>query len=418
MKPHRVGILFDSHTPYLAFRVNAIQRELVARGWDKFIELHVILSGADEKSYQWDLKNLRNEYTVPLHVLTDTFHGLGLHTFFHPSVPKLCAKLTAFYFKMNPRIMFIGGYDRPEGLFCRLISYFFLSKVGVMHDSRFNDAESYSKRIWLEFIKSFVVARYDFFTMPGHECADYTRFLAGRNTPVYLGAWNVVDNAGIGRSAEDGSRDAEVYERFGLAPGAPYFFLPARFVTKKNLPFVIRSFSHYLQGLPAGPASGMSLVLCGHGPLKSEIETLITQLNLSDKVKLCDWLPYELMPRASRLSTALIMPSLYDQWGMTVNEALSAGAPVLVSNRAGSHELVRNNFNGFTFSPYDSGHLTGLLTQFHNEPALVARLRSEAAKSMEGFSIKQYVAQHMRLFEDYGLIPKQAEARQTAPVRE
>jgi len=405
MKPKRVGILFDSHTPYLAFRVNALQQELVARGFDRFVELHVILSGADEKSYQWDQQNLRDRYSVPLHVLTNTFHGLGLHTFLHPSLPKIFTKLTLLYFRLRPRIMFVGGYDRPESLFCRLVSYFFFSKVGVMHDSRFNDAESYSKSIWLEFAKNFIVGRYTFFTVPGHECADYTRFLGGRRKPVYMGAWNVVDNEGIGRAAEDGSRDAEIYERFSLTPGSPYFFLPARFVVKKHLPFVIRAYREFLKGLTTDRASAQSLVLCGHGPLKSEIEALISELGLGDKIKLCEWLPYELMPRAGRLSTALLLPSLHDQWGMTVNEALSAGAPVLVSDRAGSHELVRNNVNGFTFSPYDAEHLTGLLTQFHREPELVARLRSAAAPSMERFSIKQYVAQHVKLFRDYGLIP-------------
>jgi 1,2-diacylglycerol 3-alpha-glucosyltransferase len=317
MKPKRVCILFDSHTPYLAFRVNALQHELLTRGWGRLIELHVILIGADEKSYQWNQQSLQDQYTVPLHVLSESFHGLGLRSFFHPSLPGVCLKLTKLYYKLRPKVMLVGGYDRPESILCRLLSYTILGKVGVMHDSRFNDAESFSKNIWLEFIKSLVIARYSFFMVPGRECADYTSFLAGRKKPVYRGAWNVVDNVGMGRAAEDASSDASIYERFQLAPGSPYFFLPARFVTKKNIPFVIGAYAEFLKSQTLPRASAHSLVLCGQGPLKEEIEGKIRSLGLEDKVKLCAWLPYELMPRASRLGTALLLPSLYDQWGMT-----------------------------------------------------------------------------------------------------
>lgn len=34
-----------------------------------------------------------------------------------------------------------------------LASIFTRGRVGVLHDSRFNDAESYAKNLWLEFAK-------------------------------------------------------------------------------------------------------------------------------------------------------------------------------------------------------------------------------------------------------------------------
>ncbi len=146
-------------------------------------------------------------------------------------------------------------------------------------------------------------------------------------------------------------------------------------------------------------------MLCGQGPEKDTIEREIDkELSLADHVKLCAWLPYEMMPRACRLSTALILASTHDQWGMTVNEALSAGTPVLVSNRCGAHELVQNNVNGFTFAPTDTEHLATLMRQMHDDPALVSRLRSHAAPSMKNFSIVQDLERHLQLFAHYGLV--------------
>jgi glycosyltransferase involved in cell wall biosynthesis len=103
---------------------------------------------------------------------------------------------------------------------------------------------------------------------------------------------------------------------------------------------------------------------------------------------------------------------------MTVNESLCAGTPVLVSNRCGAHELVRNDTNGYTFAPEDTAHLSALLLRLHNDPALVSRLRQSCAPSMEHFSIRQYVARHLEMLADTDLVSvRQAdEPTNAAPV--
>jgi 1,2-diacylglycerol 3-alpha-glucosyltransferase len=406
MKPSRVVIMFDSHTPYLAFRVNALQRELVARGLGGIIELHVILIGANWSAYGWSAGGPQRFYEVPVHVLSKEFHGLGLRSFFHPSLPGIFLRLAMLFFRLGPRITLVGGPDRPESLFCRIFSYFNFSKVGVMNDSRFNDAESYSKNIVLELIKSLVVARYSFFMVPGQESADYHRFLAGRKRPIYTEAWDVVDNEGIALAADDATRDDELCQRLGIRKGDRFFFFPARFVAKKNIPFVLRAFASFVRNTGGAHERNHHLVLCGQGPEKEVITRTIAQHSLEKLVKVCDWLPYELMPRACRLSTALILASTHDQWGMTVNESLAAGTPVLVSDRCGAYELVQNGDNGFTFRPRDEKHLSSLMQRLQDDPALVDRLRAACRPSVSRFSIRQYVERHLEVLEQYGLLPR------------
>ena len=408
MKPSRVAILFDSHTPYLAFRVNALQEALKLSGLTDRIELHVILIAADWASYGWGAEDLQQKYGVPVHVLSKEFYGLGFRSFLHPALPRVLAKLLTLYYRLRPKITLVGGYDRPTSLFCRLLSYPLLAKVGVMHDSRFNDAESYSKNIWLELAKSFAVRSYSFFMCSGRECADYTRFLAGARKPVYTEAWNIVDNEGIARAADDASHDEELLGRLGLKAGEPYYFCPARFVAKKNLPFVIAAHSDYARSSQDQNSPPSTLVLCGQGPDKALVQQAISHHSNPGAVKICDWLPYELIPRACRLSSAVVLASHYDQWGMTVNETLSSGTPVLVSNRCGAHELVQNDINGFTFSPTDKAHLSALFLNLHRTPQCVDRLRAACRGSMARFSIRQFIQQYLQMFRDNGLLAHEA----------
>lgn len=49
-------------------------------------------------------------------------------------------------------------------------------------------------------------------------------------------------------------------------------------------------------------------------------------------------------------STAMVLPSLREPWGLVVNEALSYGCPVVVSNICGClPELVREGVTGYSY---------------------------------------------------------------------
>ena len=388
-QPRRVLITFDTHTPYLAFRVRALQHAIETQGLKETIRLEVVLIALEETSYQWAGGEHAKLYGgVPVRALTDQFRGLGFRTWFRWTTLKTTCAMAWHYLKTRPHVAFVGGYDRPESMMIALLSIIIRGRVGVLHDSRFNDAESYSKSIGLEFVKSFMMARYDFFMCPGRECAEYSRFLAGRKKPAYLGGWDVVDNEEIGRLAEVADSDTGIREHLGVSDGTPYFFMPIRFLPKKNASLAIAAFA----GCHARLRTPVRLIICGQGPLEQEIRDQISRLGMQEAILIRPWLPYHQVPRASRLSLALVLASTHDQWGMTVNEALAAGAPVLCSSRAGAHEVVRNHSNGYTFHPWDEAHLAELFYALATEPGLAKRLRGNAAESVANFSVKEWLS--------------------------
>lgn len=401
-KRANVLITFDSHTPYLAFRVSALQEEIKRRGMEEEIRLRVLLLGGSDTTYNWDSDQLSEHYGgVPVTVLTEKFHGLGFRKYASGDAIKTTWKALCNVLKERPRIAFVGGYDRPASLLIAFVGKFFRWKTGAMHDSRFNDAESYSKKVLLEAAKSPFLRLYNFFMCSGQECIDYTRFLAGPKRPAYFAGWNVVDNEGIGLKAKAQSRDSEIRAALGISPGDQYFFMPIRFLPKKNVEGVLDAYataakSPRLEGQRLTP-----LIITGKGPLRKEMEWKISKLGLDGQVRILDWVPYDLIPRTCRLSRALILGSTHDQWGLIVNEALAAGAPVLVSNRCGAHELVRNSLNGYTFDPHDHDHLAELLLDLSLYDNLVERLRENAAPSMERFSASQFHEAWFGVFGEY-----------------
>jgi glycosyltransferase involved in cell wall biosynthesis len=64
------------------------------------------------------------------------------------------------------------------------------------------------------------------------------------------------------------------------------------------------------------------------------------------------------------LADAFILPSLWEEWGLVVNEAMASGLPVIVSKTAGcATDLVQEGVNGFTFDPGNVEQLAQLMRQ-------------------------------------------------------
>jgi Glycosyl transferases group 1 len=90
--------------------------------------------------------------------------------------------------------------------------------------------------------------------------------------------------------------------------------------------------------------------LIGKGPLQKEIEQFAMPENA--QVKVHPPIPYDDLPKAYLNAGILVFPTLADEWGMVVNEALAAGVPVLGSRYAqGVEDLCVEGVNGWLYRP-------------------------------------------------------------------
>ncbi len=117
--------------------------------------------------------------------------------------------------------------------------------------------------------------------------------------------------------------------------------------------------------------------ICGSGPLRNELESIAKTAGVSLT------LPGNCSPDrlASEYAAADIfaMPSHYDGWGVTLNHAVIAGLPCVVSRhvRAGADNLVENKSNGYIFD--DEGELRRYLAALVEDSELRHSM-SEASK--------------------------------------
>lgn len=96
------------------------------------------------------------------------------------------------------------------------------------------------------------------------------------------------------------------------------------------------------------PARQVEFWIAGDGPERPLIEAASTPSNLT--LKLIGNVPYAELPATYEQVGALVLPTLADEWGLVVNEALAAGLPVLGSLYSQAvQDLVEDGRNGWTY---------------------------------------------------------------------
>jgi glycosyltransferase involved in cell wall biosynthesis len=120
------------------------------------------------------------------------------------------------------------------------------------------------------------------------------------------------------------------------ANGEPYALLVGNVMPHKNL---LRAVDAFAQAVGDGPGR---LVIRGWGRPR-HVDALRRRIDAAGVAPRVDWRPYadgDELVDLYRGARALLLPSLYEGFGLTALEAMACGTPVITSNRSALPEVV------------------------------------------------------------------------------
>ncbi len=107
-----------------------------------------------------------------------------------------------------------------------------------------------------------------------------------------------------------------------------------RLLPFKGVPMLLRAVSQIYREL------AISLTIVGDGPMKSELERLSSELNLSNVVTFLGNLPLTEVAEQMRRADVFCLPSIRESGGAVLLEAQASGLPVIAVNYGGPAEIV------------------------------------------------------------------------------
>ena len=118
-------------------------------------------------------------------------------------------------------------------------------------------------------------------------------------------------------------------------------------------------------------------------------------------------------------STAVVIPSLREQYGIVAVEAMMCGTPVIASRTGGLTDLVLPGLTGHHFEPDDVLALSAILTLYLRNPAWSERLgRGARLWAVHGFMQSDLMEEYVRAYHGEPVHELSAVARGTAFLNE
>ena len=127
----------------------------------------------------------------------------------------------------------------------------------------------------------------------------------------------------------------------------------------------------------------VSCVIAGRGSYLPELQTQIDVEGVSDLIALPGFLGDEALRALVHRAGCVVIPSLYEPFGVVALEALAAGAPLIVARTGGLAELVADTDAGLTFEPGNPDDLAHAVELVLHDRELAQRLTENARRLIE-----------------------------------
>lgn len=151
------------------------------------------------------------------------------------------------------------------------------------------------------------------------------------------------------------------------------FLVASRFSREKNIGLAIEALANIVK-----ENRKVGLIIIGSGKCDQDLKKIVKKLKLSDSVIFLPW--QDNIGDFYRGADALLLPSNYEGYGMTIVEAMMAGALVIATDVGVAGELLEDIKNGIVVPVGRSDKLFEAMSRVINDAGLAQKLRDCAVE--------------------------------------
>ena len=186
---------------------------------------------------------------------------------------------------------------------------------------------------------------------------------------------------------------AIIRNRLGLN-GQRVLAFTGRLVPHKGVDVILRA----LRELPPD----VSLILVGHGPRLTDLQSLARRLGVDTRVRFCTNVQDDELPLYLRAADLFVFPSQnrLEGFGLVVAEAMASGLPVVIADMPGVREVIEPGREGLLVEPLIERDLVARIQELLDDPARRATMGQAARKRAEArYSLEIVARQLLTVYE-------------------
>jgi len=182
---------------------------------------------------------------------------------------------------------------------------------------------------------------------------------------------------GRGERAPVPPRDRSLRAELGVA-GHPLVLFAGRLEYEKGVQTLIDAVPHLDRSAP-----GVRVVIAGTGSHRPELEARVRSRRLGRRVRFEGFVEEERLRGLYAAADVVVVPSLYEPFGLVAVEAMACGTPVVASDTGGLREIVEHEVTGLRFARGNARSLAAAVRRVLVDRDLAARLASGAVRALD-----------------------------------
>ena len=184
-----------------------------------------------------------------------------------------------------------------------------------------------------------------------------------------------------------------------------YIYCISRLDTNKGHDLLLNAFA-----IVQRENDNVSLVIGGGSPnpkprelgVLEIINKIIDENNMRARVKQIGYVPNDMMVTYYQQAQMFILPSLFEPFGMTSQEAMACGTPVIASKFGGIRNVIVNGDNGLLVDPKNPEEFAEAMLSLLRNPDLKNKIGKKAHEVIiEEYSWEAIANRHFIFYEQY-----------------
>ena len=304
------------------------------------------------------------------------------NSFFDVFNPSVITKL----WKTKHKIVIVNGWSYSSNWLVFIFGKLFGKKIWMRAENPLNQELRKSSKVLL--IKKILLKHFlfrffiDKFLYIGSQNKEFYRYYGVKDEGRFIFTPYAVNNASFREEAKRlQPLKVAIKDELKIAPDKKIILYSGKYIEKKRPIDLLKAFNQIEN-------QDYLLIFMGEGELRPEMEQYIRDHKLSN-VLLSGFVNQSQISKYYAIADVFVMCSgMGETWGLSVNEAMNFGLPVLVSSTCGSsYDLVREGVNGYVFKEGNIVEMAEKLSNILRSDDNIRKMGEASIEIINRFSI-------------------------------
>lgn len=204
-----------------------------------------------------------------------------------------------------------------------------------------------------------------------------------------------VVGCGVNPAAFESDADPRLFKSVLCPPDAPLVAFVGRLTQPKGPHLLLEAAPHVLRLQPEA-----RFIFAGDGKMRQALEGRAAELGLQDRARFVGHLRGKVLATFYRAADMVVVPSLYEPFGMVALEAMVCGTPVIASQTGGLREIMANGDCALPAPPNDATTLARAILHLLHNPERGAQLAQRGREvATERYQWRDVAHRTLRVYE-------------------